>query len=112
MCIKISSKEIKLTNLLQFQFGVLSGGRIMLTGGRISHKYLFFRFTHRKIPVFGAHPGQIIFFSKNGLHHFLGEPSGYLHAKFQKNLGCGYRENLVTNERTNERTDGLTEPKL
>ena len=26
----------------------------------------FFRFTHRKIPVFGAHPGQIIFFQKTG----------------------------------------------
>ena len=35
--------------------------------------------------------------SKNGLHHFLGEPSGYLHAKFQKNLPSGYREKLVTN---------------
>ena len=52
------------------------------------------------------------FFSKNGLHHFLGEPSGYLHAKFQKNLGCGYRENLVTDELTNERTNGRTQPKL
>ena len=58
-----------------------------------------------KNTAFEAHPGQMIFL-KNGLHHFLGEPSGYLHAKFQKNLGCGYRENLVTDERTNERTDG------
>ena len=59
----------------------------------------FFRFTHRKIPVFGAHPG---------LHHFLGEPSGYIHAKFQKNLMSGYREKLVTNGQTNGRTNGLT----
>ena len=44
------------------------------------------------------------FFSKNGLHHFLGEPSGYLHAKFQKNLPSSYREKLVTNGLT----DGLT----
>ena len=81
--------------------------------GKISEKKFFdffFRFTHRKIPVFGAHPGQIIFFSKNGLHNFLGEPSGYLHAKFQKNLGCGYREKLVTNGRTDELTNGRTEP--
>ena len=46
------------------------------------------------------------FFSKNGLHHFLGEPSGYFHAKFQKNLPSGYRELLGTNELT----DGRTEP--
>ena len=46
------------------------------------------------------------FFSKNGLHHFLGEPSGYLHAKFQKNLPSGYREKLVTNGLTNGLTDG------
>ena len=61
-----------------------------------------------KIPFFGAHPGQIIFFSKNGLHHFLGEPSGYLHAKFQKNLPSGYREKLVTDGRTDELTNELT----
>ena len=48
------------------------------------------------------------FFSKNGLHHFLGEPSGYLHAKCQKNLPSGYREKLVTDGRTN----GRTQPKL
>ena len=45
-------------------------------------------------------------FSKNRLHNFLGEPSGYLHAKFQKNLPSGYRELL----RTDGRTDGRTEP--
>ena len=45
------------------------------------------------------------FFSKNGLHHFLGEPSGYLHAKFQKNLPSGYRELLGTDGRTDGRTN-------
>ena len=45
-------------------------------------------------------------FSKNGLHHFLGTISGYLHAKFQKNLMSGYRELLGTKERTDELTNG------
>ena len=45
------------------------------------------------------------FFLKNGLHHFLGEPSGYLHAKFQKNLPSGYRELLGTNGRMDELTN-------
>ena len=45
------------------------------------------------------------FFLKIRLHHFLGTISGYVHAKFQKNLMSGYREKLVTNERTDDRTD-------
>ncbi len=37
--------------------------------GKISEKNFFrffFRFTHRKIPVFGAHPGQKKFFFLEG----------------------------------------------
>ena len=68
--------------------------------GKISEKF-FFRFFFSlytsKNTGFWSSSRANNFFSKNGLHHFLGEPSGYLHAKFQKNPMRGYREKLVTN---------------
>ena len=68
--------------------------------GKISEKNVFDFFSILLLSVDSNN-----FFSKNGLNHFLGEPSGYLHAKFQKILTSGYREKLVTDGLTNELTD-------
>ena len=44
----------------------------------------FFRFTHRKIPVFGAHPGQIIFLQKTGSITFWGNHQATFMPNFRK----------------------------
>ena len=64
------------------------------SGYRVS---IFFSIYTSKNTGFWSSSRANNFFLKNGLHHFLGEPSGYLHAKFQKNLPSSYREKLVTN---------------
>ena len=46
------------------------------------------------------------FFSKIGLRHILGIAIMHLCAKNQKKLMSRSREKLLTDERTNERTDG------
>ena len=48
------------------------------------------------------------FFEKIRLHNYLGTISEKFRTKFQKNLMSGYREKLVTDERTN----GLTKASL
>ena len=55
--------------------------------GKISEKNFFrffFRFTHRKIPVFGAHPGQIFFFRKTGSITFWGNHQATFMPNFRK----------------------------
>ena len=49
--------------------------------------------------------GRKIFFSKIGLRHILGIAILHLCAKNQKKLMSRSREKLVTDGRTNERTD-------
>ena len=75
--------------------------------GKISEKF-FFRFFFSlytsKNTGFWSSSRANIFFSKNGLHHFLGEPSGYLHAKFQKNLPSGYRVSIFFSIYTSKNT--------
>ena len=50
--------------------------------------------------------GKIFFFSKIGLRHILGITIFHLCAKNQKKLMRQSREKLVTDGRTNGRTDG------
>ena len=55
--------------------------------------------------IFGPKLAQKIFFSKIGLRHILGITILHLCAKNQKKQMSQSREKLVTDKRTNERTD-------
>ena len=59
--------------------------------------------------IFGPKLAQKFFFSKIGLRHILGITILHQCAKNQKILMSQSREKLVTDERTNERTDGRTD---
>ena len=58
-----------------------------------------------KKPVFPAFSAGKIFFPKIGLRHILGIAILHLCAQNQKKLMSQSREKLVTDERTNERTN-------
>ena len=58
-----------------------------------------------KKPVFPAFSAGKNFFPRIGLGHFLGIAILHRCAKNQKKLMSQSREKLVTDERTNERTD-------